>query len=59
MIDTTNKFVVAAAGERIVILNPPYLDMTHDDALNLAAYLVSMAYKSKYKFADILERIQS
>jgi len=43
-IDTTNKFMVAArAGGGIVIINPPGAPFSSNDALLLAAYLVSLA----------------
>jgi hypothetical protein len=36
VIDTTNKFLVGAMGEKIVILKQPIDAITPDEALNLA-----------------------
>lgn len=41
-IDTTNKFLVGAHGDSLVFLRPVPQRLSHQDALLLAAYLVSM-----------------
>jgi hypothetical protein len=41
-IDTTNRFGVGARGEWVIIMKFG-ARISHDDAMNLAAYLVAMA----------------
>jgi hypothetical protein len=52
-LDTTNKFAVTASLQGITILKPPLGPITHDDALNLAAWLVALADHEK-KFQTIV-----
>jgi hypothetical protein len=60
MIDTMNKFLVASLDGGIVFLKPLPQRMTPDDALLLAAYLVSMAeHEASNDFADVLKAVQS
>ena len=40
----TNKFAVGARGARICVSFQPLPELTADDALNLASWLVTMAY---------------
>lgn len=57
-INTANKFLVASNSQGIVIMTDPR-KLTYDDALLLAAYLVSMAEPfASYKFPDVLEAVQ-
>lgn len=41
-IDTTNKFLVSVGGDGIVFLRPLPQQMSRDDALLLAAYIVAI-----------------
>jgi hypothetical protein len=52
-LDTANKFAVTASLQGITILKPPLGPITHDDALNLAAWLVALADHEK-KFQTIV-----
>ena len=52
-LNTTNKFAVTASLQGITILKPPHGPITHDDALNLAAWLVALADHEK-KFQTIV-----
>ena len=58
-IDTANKFLVAHQGEKLIIMNPPRGPISDDDALLLAAYLVSMACAPTHEFDAVLEAVQS
>ena len=59
-IDTANKFMVASKGNnRLVIMSAPHDPITHDEALLLAAYLVSMATDASHTFAEVLTAVQS
>jgi hypothetical protein len=59
MIETFNKFLVAANGSGILIMNPPRGVISNDDALLLAAYIVSMAdHSASNDFEDILKAVQ-
>jgi len=42
MIDTTNKFIVGSRGDKISIMRL-HVEISKEEALNLAAYLVSMS----------------
>lgn len=58
--DTFNKFMVGAQGDKITLLNirgPSYL--SKDEALNLAAWLVSLADPGGEKFTDMLSAVQN
>ena len=57
-IETFNAHMVAVNGQGIVILNPPRYPMSQDDALLLAAWLVSLADPGDDKFHAILEAVQ-
>lgn len=57
-IETLNKFLVAANTRGLIIMNPP-LNLSHDDALLLAAYLVSMAEPlASNTFEEVLQAVQ-
>jgi hypothetical protein len=60
-IDTFNKFMVAAQGDHLTLLNPPMPGQrfTRNEALILAAYLVSMADPGSVRFHQILEAVQN
>jgi hypothetical protein len=58
--DTFNKFMVGVQADKVVILNivgPSYL--SKDEALNLAAWLVSLADPGGEKFTDMLSAVQN
>lgn len=57
-IETANKFLVASNGNGIVIMNPPRGAISGDDALLLAAYLVSMAHPTTNEFSKVLDAVQ-
>lgn len=59
-IDTTNKFLVAAHGTYLRIMNLPREPITADDAQLLAAYLVCMSqpYASR-EFSAVLEAVEN
>jgi hypothetical protein len=61
-IDTLNKFGVASGGKGVTILMPPRsgVPFSADDALLLAAYLVSMAeHSAAHTFEDVLGAVQN
>ncbi len=61
-IETLNKFMVAAGGKGIAMLNGPHrgVPFSADDALLLAAYLVSMAeHKASHTFEEVLNAVQN
>lgn len=61
-LDTTNKFGVAgSSAKKILIMFPPLRgELTYEDALLLAAYLVAMSEPFVgYKFEDILNAVRS
>lgn len=55
--ETANIFLVGVKGERIAIQHFKR-EMTKLEALNLAAYLVTLA-DDKKEFANILEQVQN
>ncbi len=62
-IDTMNRFAVGLQGDKVHIMNSRdiLLPMTPQDALNLAAWLVTNAQVSMVDFAfdDVLEAIRN
>ncbi len=60
-LDTLNRYFVAAGGGGAVrIMRPPAGDMTPDEALALAAWLVAMAeHEADYAFADVLDAVRN
>lgn len=42
-IDTTNRFLVGARGDSVIIMRRPNAELSKEDALNLAAWLVALA----------------
>lgn len=56
-VETFNKYLVGAQGGFLVLLNPPRGRFSHDDALLLAAYLVSMATETTHTFEEVLEAV--
>ena len=58
-----NRFFVGARGfgddGEIVIMLPPRTPITKADALNLAAWLVAVAYPLGDQFAKVLAEVQS
>jgi hypothetical protein len=58
--DTFNKFAVGVQGDKITIFNivgPARI--SNDEALNLAAWLVSLADPDGEKFTDMLSAVQN
>lgn len=58
MMDTTNKYMVSALGDRLLILNPPKNTISKDDALLLAAWLVVLADPAEEEFEAVLFAVQ-
>lgn len=56
--DTTNKYIVGAAGKDIVIMNPPSR-LSKEDALMFAAWIVALADMSGEQFEKALEAVWS
>ena len=56
-IDTTNKFMVASQGDRILIMRPA-INMSHDDAVLLAATLVALALQSTHTFEEVRKAVE-
>ena len=56
--DTRNRFLVGAQGDKINILNPPVGPITREDALLFAAWLVAIADVDDI-FAHTLEAVES
>ena len=57
-IDTSNKFLVSARGQRIGVMRPTH-DMSKEDALNLAAWLVAMVDVDPADFDKAVSDIES
>ncbi len=59
-IDTGNKFMVMGKVGGTILVGRPPGKLTPDEALGLAAYLVSIAEPhATHKFAEVLEAVQS
>lgn len=58
-IETVNKFLVSSSGDGLMIMMPPRGKISHDDALLLAAYLVSMAFPATHPFEAVLAAVQA
>lgn len=54
-IDITNKFLVADHGGKIVIMRPPMAPLSKDDALLLAAYLVTLSLATDEEWQGVRE----
>ena len=61
IIDTTNKYLVGIRGGNVVVLLPPRPGegISKENALNLAAYLVSMAGASEEEFREVLQAVEN
>ena len=57
-IDTTNKFLVSSQGDNIVFIRPVPQRISQQDALLLAAYLVSMVCNED-QWQATLQAVQS
>lgn len=57
-IDTFNKFFVGAHGDSLVFLKPIPTRLSHDDALLLAAFLVSMVGDDE-QWERVLKAVQN
>lgn len=58
-IDTMNKFLVGFAAGGVLIMHPPRGPMSDDDALLLAAYLVSMTSAGHEAFSEVLKAVEN
>lgn len=56
-IDTTNKMLLGAIGPNFVISKPPSIEMSKDEAINLAAWIVAMADPTREQFDPLLSAI--
>lgn len=56
--DTFNQFLVGVRADKIHIMSPPKREITKDEALMLAAWLVVLADDDE-KFPSILEAVQN
>jgi hypothetical protein len=59
VIDTANKFLVGARGEGLVIQRPPLGQLSKDDAILLAAWLVAMTPERRAEFEQVLREIEA
>ncbi len=60
MVDTFNKYIVGRHGKDVVIVNRPTGPMSPDDAMNLAAWLVSVAeHDASETFEEIFNAVQN
>lgn len=50
-----NRFLIAVAGGRVVVGNPPPRAMKRDEALNLAAWIVALVDPTEERFHELLE----
>lgn len=57
--DTFNKHMVGVSGDGIMIMMPPRGAMTMEEALVLAAWLVTLADPLQDEFPRVLEAVQS
>lgn len=57
--NTFNKYIVGMAHNGLVIMNPPRAAMSTEEALVLAAWIVSMADPLGEKFAEALKAVQN
>ena len=55
-IDTSNKFLVAAQGDDIVLMRP-LARVSKKDALNLAAYLVALSEQPCEDFIKVYDAV--
>jgi len=53
----SNRYFVGLRGMEVVMLNPPRV-MTREHALELAAWIVTMADPTGERFAAVLARVQ-
>jgi len=59
-IDTTNRHMVSLKGDKVVVLHPPWREMTADEALVFAAWLVTVAAPyTATPFASVLDAVES
>lgn len=62
-IDTFNHFMVASRGDKVVILSARTgrldRELSQEEVLNLAAYLVAMADPAGERFKAVLEAVLS
>ncbi len=56
-IDTTNRHIVCMRADKIAIMMPPHGEMTKQDALTLAAWLVMLADPIGEQFERTLSAI--
>ena len=57
-INTVNDSIVGARGDRVVILNPRR-EMSKDEALRLAAWIVALASDDDEEWEALLKAVQS
>lgn len=58
-IDVANRFMVAANSMGLMLVRPPHGLMSYDDALVLAAWLVSIAEpRASFTFKEVLDEVQ-
>lgn len=57
--DVLNKYLVAVRGDNIVVLNPSMKEMTRNEALVFAAWLVVIAEDSHHKFSNALSAVKN
>lgn len=57
-IETLNKFLVGARGDKVVIMLPPRGELSRKDALGLAAWLVAIAEQDN-EFQSVLNAVRN
>jgi hypothetical protein len=56
-IDTTNKYIVASRGSKIMVMSPPS-EMTAEEAMVFAAWIVALAsMKSRLPFQSYYDEV--
>lgn len=55
-IDTTNKFLVSARGDNVVLLKPVQI-FSKEDAVLFAAWLLALSEASTERFEEVYEAV--
>lgn len=59
-IETLNQWMVGSQGKNVRIMNPPLGALSANEAMRLAAWLVTMAeMDATHKFEDVLKAVQN
>ena len=57
--ETFNRFIVAAKGDAVMVMNPPVQPMTLEEALNLCAWVFTLSGATREDLLHAIDAVEN